>query len=67
LIEGAGAFRLLYDIKEGENNVKLVLKPSCCGKETSSSYVAGFHFTEEDISTFDLNKKVKGHALWAMG
>ncbi len=67
LIEGAGTLRLLYDIKEGENNVELVLKPLCCGKETSSSYVAGVHFTEEDISTFGLNKKVKGHALWAMG
>jgi len=34
LIEGSGAFRLLYKIKEGEHNVVLVLKPSCCGKET---------------------------------
>jgi hypothetical protein len=57
LIEGSGAFRLLYNIKEGEHNVKLVLKPSCCGKKTASSYVAGVHFTEYDIRTFGHNKK----------
>ena len=37
LIEGSGAFRLLYDVREGEDDVEFVLKPSCCGKETSSS------------------------------
>jgi len=67
LIEGSGAFHLLYEIKEGEHNVELVLKPSCCGKETASSYVAGVHFTEDDIRTFGHNKKVNGRALWAMG
>ena len=64
LIEGSGAFRLIY---KGENDVELVLKQSCCGKETSSSYVAGVHFTEDDIRTFGHNKKVNGRALWAMG
>ena len=67
LIEGSGAFCLLYKIKEGEHNDKLVLKPSCCGKETSSSFVAGVHFTKDDIRTFGHNKKVKGRAFWAMG
>jgi hypothetical protein len=67
LIEGSGAFRLLYNVREGENDVELVLKPSCCGKETSSSFVAGVHFTENDIRTFGRNKKVNGRALWAMG
>jgi hypothetical protein len=67
LIEGSGAFRLIYDIKEGELNVELVLKTSCCGKDTLSSYVAGVHFTEDDIRSFGLNKKVNGRALWAMG
>ena len=43
LIEGSGAFHLIYGIKEGEHNVKLVLKTSCCVKDTSSSYVAGVH------------------------
>jgi hypothetical protein len=66
LIEGSGAFRLLYDVREGENDVELVLKPSCCGKETSSSYLAGVHFTEDDIRTFGHNKKIKGRALWAI-
>jgi hypothetical protein len=67
LIEGSGAFRLLYDVREGENDVELVLKPSCCGKETLSSFVDGVHFTEDDIRTFGRNNKVNGRALWAMG
>jgi hypothetical protein len=52
---------------EGETNVELVLKPSCCGKYDSSVYVAGVHFTVDDIKTFGINKKIKGRALWAMG
>ena len=67
MIEGSGAFCLIYDVREGKNDVELVLKQSCCGKETSSSYVAGVHFTEDDIRTFGHNKKVNGRALWAMG
>jgi len=67
LIEGTGAFHLLYDVREGENDVELVLKPSCCGKDTSTNFVAGVHFTEDDICTFGRNKKVNGCALWAMG
>ena len=67
LIEGSGAFCLLYDFREGDLNVEMVLKTSCCGKDTSSSYVAGVHFTEDDIRFFGLNKKVNGRALWAMG
>jgi hypothetical protein len=67
LIEGSGAFRLLYDVREGEDDVEFVLKPSCCGKEPSSSYVAGVHFTEDDFRTFGHNKKVNVRALWAMG
>ena len=57
LIEGSGAFSLLYDIREGELNVEIVLKTSCCGKDTSSSYVAGVHFTEDDIRFFVSTKR----------
>ena len=67
MIEGSGTFCLIYDVREGKNNVELVLNQSCCGKETSSSYVAGVHFTKDDIRTFGHNKKVNGRALWAMG
>jgi len=67
LIEGTGAFRLLYNVREGENDVELVLKPACCGKDTSTNFIAGVHFTEDDIRTFGRNKKVNGRALWAMG
>jgi hypothetical protein len=61
LIAGGGAFCTLYNIIKGENNLELVLKPSCCGKDTSSSYVAGVHFTVEDIFTFGVNKKMDVH------
>jgi hypothetical protein len=67
LLEGAGAFRSLYNHMEGETNVELNLKPSCYGKYYLSIYAAGVHFTAEDINTFGINKKIKGRALWAMG
>jgi hypothetical protein len=67
LIEGVGAFLLLYNCMEGKKNCELILKPLCCGKNDSSIYVAGVHFTAEDINTFGINKKMKGHALWTMG
>jgi hypothetical protein len=41
LIEGEGAFSALYNVTEGEYTRELVLKLSCCGKDTSTSYVAG--------------------------
>jgi hypothetical protein len=56
LIEGVGAFRSLYNRMEGEINVELVLMPSCCGKYDSSVYVAGVHFTADDINTFGVKK-----------
>jgi hypothetical protein len=59
LIEGVGAFKSLYNCTEGEINVELVLKPSCCGKYDSSVYVAGVHFIADDINTFGINKKIK--------
>ena len=43
------------------------MKASCCGKDTASSYVAGVHFSVEDLHTFGVNKKVKGCQLWLMG
>ena len=44
-----------------------MLKALCCGKDTASLYVAGVHFTVEDLHTFGVNKKVKGRQLWLMG
>jgi hypothetical protein len=43
------------------------LKASCCRKDTSSSYVAGVHFSVDDLYTFGVDKKVKGRQLWLMG
>ncbi len=60
LIEGVGAFLLLYNCtEEVETNAELVLKPSCCGSDTLSSYIAGVDFTVENINTFGINKKSK--------
>ncbi len=67
LIEGSGAFSLLYDIREGELNVEIVLKTSCCGKDTSSSYLAGVHFTEDDIHFFRSQQKGKWACIVGYG
>jgi len=67
LLEGAGPFAALYNVIEGKFDQELVLKASCCGKDTASLYVAGVHFTIEDLHMFGVNKKVKGWQLWLMG
>ena len=68
LINGEGPFRALYHLVEGEHTVELVLKPSCCGKDTALSYVSGINFTVADIATFGLNNKLmQGCAIWDMG
>jgi hypothetical protein len=67
LIKGEGAFSALYNVTEGEYARELILKTSCCGKDTISSYVAGDHFTLEDLVTFVLKKRVKGRQIWVMG
>jgi hypothetical protein len=68
LIKGEGAFSALSNVTEGEYTRELVLKSSCCRKDTSTSYVTGIHFfTLKDLVTFSVKKKVKGHQIWAMG
>jgi hypothetical protein len=52
---------------EGEYTRELLLKLSCCGKDTCTSYVAGVHFTLKDLVTFSVKKKVKGRQIWVMG
>ena len=66
LVEEEGPFAALYNITKGEFDQELVLKASCCGKDTSSSYVAGVHFSVDDLQTFGVNKKMKGRQLWLM-
>jgi hypothetical protein len=67
LLEGEGPFAVLYNFIEGDFDRELVLKALCCGKDTSSSYVAGIHFSVDDLYTFGVDKKVKGRQLWLMG
>ncbi len=67
LLEGEGPFRAFFNIIEGEYDQELVLKASCCGKDTASSYIAGVHFSVEDLHTFGVNKKLKGCQLRLMG
>ena len=66
-LRGEGPFEALYNIIKGGTQTELVLKASCCKRDTALSYVAGVHFTVEDLITFGVNKKVKGRQLWAMG
>ena len=56
LVEGEGPFRALYIIIKGETKTELVLKASCCGRDTASLYVAGVHFTVEDLITFGVRE-----------
>jgi hypothetical protein len=67
LLEGEGPFAALYNIIKGNFDQERVLKASCCGKDTSSSHVAGVHFSVDDLYTFGVDKKLKGHQLWLMG
>ena len=68
LVNGEGPFRALYNLVEGEHTVELVLKPSCCGKDTASSYVSGIIFSVSDIASFGSNNKLmQGRAIWDMG
>jgi hypothetical protein len=39
LIAGEGPVRVLYSIIEGETKLELVLKASCCRRDTASSYI----------------------------
>jgi hypothetical protein len=41
LIDGDGPFGALYNIFEGDMARELILKASCCGKDTASLYIAG--------------------------
>ena len=68
LINGDGPFCALYNLVEGEHTVELVLKPSCCGKDTASSYFSGTNFSVSDIASFGSNNKLmQGRAIWDMG
>ncbi len=67
LLAGEGPFSAIYNVIKGKYTWELVLKASCCRRDTASSYVAGVHFTIEDIITFGVGKKVKGRQLWTMG
>jgi len=48
LLEGESPFAALYNIIEGEFDRELILKASCCRKDTAFLYVAGVHFSVED-------------------
>jgi hypothetical protein len=68
LINGDGPFRALYKLVEGKHTLELLLKPSCCGNDTASSFVSGTNFTVADIATFGRNNKLmQGRAIWDMG
>ena len=67
LVDGDGGFAALYDVSEGESGVERVLKVSCCGKHTTSRYIAGVHFTAKDLYSFGDGKQYTGRSLWELG
>ena len=66
MVDGDNAFGFLYNVDEGENGPKRMLKSFCCGSATSSNYVAGVHFTVEMIG-LKLQKRLTGRSLWRAG
>ena len=67
LVDGDNAFAALYDVTEGESGPERVLKVSCCGKHTTSRYIAGVHYTAKDLCTFGDGKQFTGRSLWELG
>ena len=67
LVDGDNAFAALYDVTEGELGPERVLKVSCCGKHTTSRYVAGVHYTAKDLYSFGNGKQFTGRSLWELG
>ncbi len=65
-IDGDHAFSHLYHKLEGEDGMKLTLKPSCCGVNTTANYVAGIHFTASHIYTYATGKRLSGRSIWMM-
>jgi hypothetical protein len=66
LINRDGPFFHLYNTHESDDRIKLVLKCSCCGNDTSSNYVAGQDITVQLLQTFVNGKNFQGCAIWKM-
>jgi hypothetical protein len=64
VIDGDHAFARLYNKHKGEEGVKLTLKLSCCGVDTSANYIAGIHFTAAHIYTYATGKHFYGRSIW---
>jgi hypothetical protein len=56
LVDGNHAFANLYNSYEGDGGVERYLKSSCCGHDTTSSYVAGRDFTATMLQYFSNGK-----------
>jgi hypothetical protein len=66
LVDGDHAFSILYNKNKGDDGNVLCLKSSCCGEDTSSSYVAGRDFTAKMLETFSNGKPFQGCTIWKM-
>ena len=67
LIDGDIVFAGLYNVSEGEKGIERTLNVQFCGKDTSSTYIAGTHFTAKDLYEFGDGKQMTGCALWDLG
>ena len=66
LVDGNHTFANLYNSYEGDDGVERCLKSSCCGPDTTSSYVAGRDFTATMLQYFSNGKPFQGRAIWKM-
>ena len=60
------ALLLLYNKHEGEDEVELMLKQSCCVKDSSANYVVDIHFTTKMIYTSATSKRISGRSISIM-
>ena len=66
LVDGDHAFANLYNSYKGDDSIKRSLKPSSCGRDTTSNYVAGRDFTAKILMFFSNGKPFQGQANWKM-
>ncbi len=66
VIDGNHAFACLYHKNKGEDGIEMMLKPLCCGVDTTANYVVGVHFTALHIYTYATGKRFSGRFIWMM-
>ncbi len=66
VIDGNHAIARLHHKHDGEDGMEMMLKPSCCGVDTTANYVAGGRFTALHIYAYATGKCFSGRSIWMM-